>query len=370
MRFQKRPFDEVFSDESGGNIKTPTSEYLPSGQYPIIDQGQGYIAGYVNDPNRICGNGRPAIIFGDHTRCVKFVDFPFCMGADGVKVLRPKINADLKYLYHALSCIEIRNAGYDRHFKYLKRKEVPVPPLPEQRRIAQILDKAEALRAKRRAALAKLDTLAQSIFLEMFGDPAMNPKKWPVVTIRDLLESASYGTSEKSASSGDFPVIRMNNITSTGGMDFTDLKYMDLDPSMHDRYLVNYGDVLFNRTNSAELVGKSAIFRSKTKMAYAGYLVRLRVSKSNDPEYLSSFLNTSYSKRILRGMCKSIIGMANINASEIQKMSIPKPPLPLQQAFARRVEAIETLKAAHRASLAKLDALFASLQHRAFRGEL
>ena len=105
-------------------------------------------------------------------------------------------------------------------------------------------------------------------------------------------------------------------------------------------------------------------------MAYAGYLVRLRVNAENDPEYLARFLNTGYAKRMLRGMCKSIIGMANINATEIQAMKIAQPPYDLQREFARRVAAVEKLKTAHRASLAELDVLFAALQHRAFRGEL
>jgi len=253
---------------------------------------------------------------------------------------------------------------------FLTEAKIPLPPLAEQRRIAEVLDRAEALRAKRRAALAQLNSLTQSLFLDLFGDPATNPKGWPVRQIGDLLESASYGTSEKSGSEGQFPVLRMNNITRTGDMDFTDLKFMDLPQVLYDRYLVQTGDVLFNRTNSAELVGKTGIYRKTKPMAYAGYLVRLRMNEENNPEYLARFLNLDYSKRMLRGMCKSIIGMANINASEIQKMKIPQPPLPLQREFARRVTAVETLKAAHRASLTELDALFATLQHRAFRGEL
>jgi type I restriction enzyme S subunit len=201
----------------------------------------------------------------------------------------------------------------------LKKLPVPLPPLEEQRRIAEVLDRAEALRAKRLTTLAQLDSLTQSIFLDLFGDPATNLKGWPVKRIGDLLESASYGTSEKSAATGEFPVLRMNNITRTGEMDFSDLKFMDLQTGQHDRYLVRAGDVLFNRTNSAELVGKTGIFRESKPMAYAGYLIRLRLNKLNDPEFLSAFLNSGYSKRMLRGMCKSIIGMANINATEIKR---------------------------------------------------
>ena len=96
MTFLRLPFETVFSDESGGNVKTPQREYLQTGAFPIVDQGKILVSGYTNDASRVCGEGRPAIVFGDHTRCIKYVDFEFCMGADGIKVLRPKMEADLR----------------------------------------------------------------------------------------------------------------------------------------------------------------------------------------------------------------------------------------------------------------------------------
>jgi type I restriction enzyme S subunit len=248
--------------------------------------------------------------------------------------------------------------------------DIPLPPLHEQGRIAAILDRADALRAKRRAAVAALDALREAIFFHMFGDPATNTKEWPMRTIGDLIDSATYGTSEKAGVQGEFPVLRMNNITPTGEMDFTDLKYMNIADKERERYLVRNGDVLFNRTNSVELVGKTALFRAEKPMAYAGYLIRLRVNEANSPEYLAAFLNCRYAKRVLRAMCKSIIGMANINATEVKSMRVPQPPVSLQLEFARRLSAVAAMKTRHQASLEQLDTLFASLQHRAFRGEL
>ncbi|MFW6195085.1 MAG: restriction endonuclease subunit S, partial [Chloroflexota bacterium] len=180
------PFDKVFVDASRGNPKTPQREYLGSGPFPVVDQGKDLIAGYVDDAGRLCKAPLPVIVFGDHTRAIKYVDFPFCMGADGVKVLRPEIEANVKYLYHYLRQLRLTEGGYDRHFKYLKRSHIVLPPLEEQRRIAAILDQAEALRAKRRAAIDRLDSLTQSIFLDMFGDPVTNPKGWPVCSLAKL----------------------------------------------------------------------------------------------------------------------------------------------------------------------------------------
>lgn len=293
--------------------------------------------------------------------------------------VRPGPHLDSRYFVHQLMAdyqsgrlADYYTGATIKHLtgQDLARYRFPLPPLSEQRRIAAILDQAEILRAKRREALVQLDELQQAIFIEMFGDPVTNPKGWPTKKIGDLLESASYGTSEKSGPEGSFPVLRMNNITRSGEIDISDLKYMELAESEYDRYLVKAGDVLFNRTNSAELVGKTAVYRHADKVAYAGYLIRLRTNSDNDPEYLGCFLNTAFAKRILRGMCKSIIGMANINATEIQSMKIAQPPLAIQQEFGRRIQAVEREKSTYRKSLAELDGLFASLQHRAFQGTL
>jgi type I restriction enzyme, S subunit len=274
--------------------------------------------------------------------------------------------AALKVIEDATPFVTVKHLSV----KQIRDIAIPLPPLPEQRRIAEILDKADALRDKRRAALAQLDTLTQSIFLDMFGDPATNPKGWPMGRIGDLLESAAYGTSEKAGMAGEYPVLRMNNISYSGEMDFTDLKYMELSKDKEERYLVRKGDILFNRTNSADLVGKTAIFRDDKQMAYAGYLIRLRVKRGNDPEYLAAFLNTPYSKRVLRGMCKSIIGMANINATEVQAIRVAVPDSGCQRQFAKRVTATEELKAIQRKGLEELNSVFASLQYRAFQGKL
>lgn len=129
MTFQELPFLDVFKDASGGNIKTPQEEFLEEGDIPVVDQGQGLVAGFVNDRLRVCNAAPPVIVFGDHTRAIKYVDFEFAMGADGTKVLVPKVEgSDMKYLYYALNAIEIPAAGYSRHYKFLKETRIPFPP--------------------------------------------------------------------------------------------------------------------------------------------------------------------------------------------------------------------------------------------------
>src|SRR4051812_5081673 len=114
--WKKLTFLEVFEDVSGGNIKTPQSEYLKEGLIPVVDQGKALIGGFTDETERVCKTKPPVIIFGDHTRIIKYVDFPFAMGADGVKVLKPKNKENVKYLFYYLSAMQLPDAGYDRHY--------------------------------------------------------------------------------------------------------------------------------------------------------------------------------------------------------------------------------------------------------------
>ena len=284
-------------------------------------------------------------------------------------------SADLRWLSYRLDGLGLRQLnsaaavpGLNRDDAY--RQELLLPPIEEQRRIAAILDAADALRAKRRRALAKLDTLTQAIFIDMFGDVVANPNGWPMSRIGEVIESATYGTGKKAGSEGEYAVLRMGNLTYAGEIDFGDLKYVNLEGKELDRHLVRSGDVLFNRTNSAELVGKTAVYRDPEPIAYAGYLIRLRPGDRLDAEYLGAFMNLPSTKQKLRSMCKSIVGMANINATEVQRIEIPLPPLALQREFAVARDEVGSRIEHSRRQDERFDTLFASVQQRAFRGEL
>jgi len=117
-----------------------SADIQPSGRFPVIDQGQAFIAGYSDAEKRVIGDDLPLVIFGDHTRCVKYVDFPFILGADGTKVLKPREDLfDPKFFYYALLSLDIPNRGYNRHFSVLKEKSLPRPEKDEQRKIAAVL---------------------------------------------------------------------------------------------------------------------------------------------------------------------------------------------------------------------------------------
>lgn len=249
--------------------------------------------------------------------------------------------------------------------------EIPLPPLEEQKRIAAILDKADAIRRKRQQAIDLSDQFLRAVFLEMFGDPLTNPKGFHLVSIRDLISEAKYGTSGKASETvGKYPILRMGNITYEGGWDFSSLKYIDLKDEEKSKYLVNKGDLLFNRTNSKELVGKTAVYEEDSLMAIAGYLIRVRANERGNNYYISGYLNSNHGKLTLQSMCKSIVGMANINAQELQDIQILLPPIEIQENFAKVVVETKEKYLKQKQNLEKLNNLFNSLTQCAFKGEL
>ena len=176
-----KSFDEVFEDVTKLGVKIKTDEYHPIGKYQIIDQGQEAVAGYSDLEDGVF-ESVPAIVFGDHTRIVKYVDQPFFLGADGVKVLRSRFkDANYRYLYYALKSVKIPNTGYNRHFKWLKEAKIYYPNSEEQSKIVLILDGISSVIEHRQRQLQKLDELVKARFVEMFGDPELNPRGLPVL---------------------------------------------------------------------------------------------------------------------------------------------------------------------------------------------
>ena len=160
----------------------------------------------------------------------------------------------------------------------------------------------------------------------------------------------------------------MGNLTYNGAIVLDDLKYIDLKESEIDKYTVHKGDILFNRTNSKELVGKTAVYRGTNTVAFAGYLVRVRTNNLAHYEFLSAFMNSSYMKKKLQMKCKNIVGMANINAQEFQDFDIYLPPIDLQNQFAQIVQKIEAQKEKNQKVIEQMDNLFNSLMQQAFNG--
>ena len=166
-----KSFDDLFVDKTKFGTKLKTMDYRSQGKNIIIDQGQALVAGYTDRSEGIFDEV-PVIIFGDHTRVLKYIDTPFFLGADGVKILRCRLeDANYKYLYYALKNAHIPNTGYNRHYKWLKEIFIKYPSYKEQENIVNTLDKISGTIEKRKKELSLFDNLIKARFVEMFGDP-------------------------------------------------------------------------------------------------------------------------------------------------------------------------------------------------------
>jgi type I restriction enzyme S subunit len=255
----------------------------------------------------------------------------------------------------------------------LKALLVPLPPLPEQRRIAEVLDRAEALRAKRRAALAQLDTLTQSIFLTLFGDPVANPKGWSQCKLQDCLAiPLRNGLSPSSTGKVLAKVLTLSAITGSG-FDSTAWKTSTFQSEPPADQSVDETDFLICRGNgNVRLVGKGYFpTGDMPSVTFPDTMIAARIASERiERAFLQHVWNSAAVRRQVESLARTTNGTFKVNQTMLESIAFIAPPLELQREFAMRIAAVDKLKSAHHASLAKLDALFASLQHRAFRGEL
>jgi type I restriction enzyme S subunit len=293
------------------------------------------------------------------------------------RVLPDERCVDKRYLRHGLelALIEMQRHLHGATMQHVNRGEflstkIYLPSVEEQRRIAAILDAAEALREKRRQSLAKLDTFTQSIFLDLFGDPIENPRRFkvkPLIEIVDPARPISYGIlmpgPEQKIGIAYVRVVDMKE----GSIDLGSVRKTTLEISNEfRRSLLKPGDILLSIRGH---VGRLAIVPTELDGANITQDTARLAVKGAEAVFVCECLRAP---GFQRWMTKHTKGAAvrGINLGDVKLIPITLPPLPLQREFAAQVSAVERLKTAQRASLAKLDALFASLQHHAFRGEL
>lgn len=368
MKVAQVPFSAALLDVSGGNIKVPKSEYLHSGAFPVIDQGKEFASGYTNETKALFrGADLPVIIFGDHTRVFKYVDEPFAMGADGIKVLKPKQGYHPKFIFHALRQLRIPDAGYDRHFKYLRRTQIPVIPIEQQKRVATILDSADAVRAKRRASIALLDAFLGSVFLDMFGDPATNPKGWPLNTCGELCERITVGIVVKPASyyrPTGIPALRSLNIKPNRIVLENLVFFSEQDNKTRlAKTRLKTGDVVLVRTGQP---GTAAVVPKNCDGINAiDLLIASPTQDKLHPEYLAQFFNSSEGKRFVLASQRGQI-QQHFNVEMLRKAKVPTPPLHLQEHFAAIIYRYRKLLEIYETNALQMDNLFKSLQQQAF----
>jgi type I restriction enzyme S subunit len=242
---------------------------------------------------------------------------------------------------------------------FLARVKLPLPTLPEQKRIVDVLRQAEVVAKAKQSISEQIDQLVRTAYWEHFGawytpDGLIDP-----VRISDCVADSQYGVSEAMETYGTHAVLRMNSINSSGWLDLSELKYATLSAKDIASTELQNGDLLFNRTNSKELVGKCAVWRPVTgAFSFASYLIRLRLKDGILPEYLWATLNSAYGKYRLTNSAKQAVSMANVSPTDLGRITVPLPPMAVQETFAKFVHAVEALRSQ---MLNKLNA-FAELQ--------
>ena len=338
-------FGEVFEDVTKCGRKIPTTSYAKCGLYPIIDQGQIDIAGYTNETEGLYENV-PAIVFGDHTRVIKYVDRPCFLGADGVKLLKAKIpNANHRYLYYVLKNARIPNTGYNRHFKWLKELEIPLPDAQTQTDIVGILDELEDVLSLRKQQLAKLDELVKSRFIELFGDPDTNPLGWNEDVLSEHLEViGGYAFKSDKFEDEGIPVLRIGNINS-GRFLPVNMVYWNDDPAL-ERYKMYPGDLVMSLTGTVgkDDYGNVCILGADYPEYYLNQRnAKLSLKPTLNAKYLSELLKFERIKRRLTGISRGV-RQANISNKDILCLCVPIAPINLQQQFAAFVEQTDKSK--------------------------
>ena len=311
-------FDDIFEDYTKYSLKISKNLYLKSGLYPIIDQGKEEIAGY-SDKNINIFDKIPVIIFGDHTRIFKYVDYPFFSGADGVKILKNTSSLFLdKYLYYSLKNFKIPNTGYNRHFKWLKDFKIKYISLAKQEKIVSLIEKIKYFILKKKEQLKYLKKLNKSLFTRMFGDIKTNDKNWETNYWKDVL-NIKNGKNQKEVEdiNGKYPIYGSGGII-----------------GYSNAYICNENTIIIGRKGN---INKPILVKEKFWNVDTAF--GLEIKRDKISYYYLYYFCLFYNFEIHN----KAVTIPSLIKSDLEKISLPVPPIELQNKFAERVEKIEKL---------------------------
>lgn len=338
-------------------IKVDKSDYLLEGPVPIISQEESYISGYWDNLDDITPHNGPVIIFGDHSRVLKYVDCDFVVGADGVKIISPKDCICAKFLFHFLKWYNIPSLGYSRHFKLIKDATFPVPSIETQMQIVAELDKINETIEDCRELLCNLDALAQSLFYDFFGDPISNSKVWNISKVSDNFITGSGGTPSKKIdeywNSNDIPWIG-SNMCQNKVLYETDGKFISTLGLNNSSAKLLYEDTILVALVGAT-IGKVALLKTNTSTNQNIGFIKPNKDVAN-PIFLFYLFQGLYP--LFTGIGDGKFKMANL--SFIRNLPIILPPLELQEKFAELIEQIEEQKKDVESTIAELQTLLDS----------
>ena len=360
-----------------------SSEIESNGRFPVVDQGQAFIAGYSDAEERVISKGLPLVIFGDHTRCLKYVDFPFILGADGTKVLKPRADLfDSKFFYFALLGLDIPNRGYNRHFTILKERKIPRPEKEEQRKIVGVLGLVQRAVEQQERLIALTTELKKALLYQLFthglrGEPQKEteighvPQSWEVVTLGSLAKVGN-GSTPKRDNQGYWQggTIPWLNSTKIHERFITQADQFVTDLAIKECHLprVKPGSLLVAITGQGKTLGNTALVSLETcinqHLAYAQFTTARVV-----PEFVLWFMQTRYDHlRSISQAGGSTKGA--LTCGYLKTYPVPVPALEEQREIANVFAALDRKEKVHQRKHAALTALFRTLLHQLMTAQL
>lgn len=383
--WNKLGFEQVL-DKTGSFVKLKSKGYLTEGAYPVVDQGEAFVSGFVDDEELIYKGNLPVVIFGDHTRNLKFVDFSFAAGADGTKILKPIDALNEKFFYYYLKALKVPSLGYSRHFAILKSLDVPVPPLVEQNRIVAKLDEAfmhlETLKAKLERIPELLKKFRQTVLTyAVTGKLTEEWRKgkglteWKQVLLEELASVVDPHPSHRSPAEvpQGIPYVSIKDIQEDGTIDLDKARKVprSILEEHINRYDLMQGDFIFGKIGT---LGKPALLPIFNERNYAlSANVILIQPRHVNANYLYYYLSSNIIEKLLLEGTNSTSQPA-FGIKKVRSFPVPLPPEAEQLEIERRINALfaETRSIEKRYSLlkGKLNKLPHALLAKAFRGEL
>ena len=302
----------------------------------------------------------------------------------------PKENVDVEFLFYCLKyhgkrlySFIVQTTQKNVNRAITENLKIPRPPLPEQQKIAKVLGTIQtAVKQQNKiieAAKNLKKSLMQKLFTKGLGHTEFKeteigpmPIDWKKMKLGDddILTSTQYGLSLRGRTEGKYPILRMNNLVN-GYVDINDLQFVDVDDEVFRKFKLVKGDILFNRTNSIELVGKTSIFTLEGNFVFASYLIRLIINpKTINPYFLNFYLNWDATQVRLKSLASRGVSQANISATRLKTLNIPLPPLPEQQEIAHILSTADKKIEVEEKRKTTLNGLFKTMLHKLMTGEI
>ena len=364
---------DLFNTEKNGmplirirDVVPAKTETYYSGDYldDYLINNDDLLIGMDGDFNREKWQGGKALL---NQRVCKISAVPSILNQDYLYHFLPKA---LLKIHSETPAVTVKHLSV----KTIKEIEIPIPPLAEQKRLAAILDKADAIRRKRQQAIELADKFLRSVFLDMFGDPVTNPKGWDEQELSEIAlvqSGVTKGRKLEDKKTVSVPYMRVANVQD-GYLNLDDIQEIEVLETDIEKYRLHKGDLLLTEGGDPDKLGRGSIWQEQIENCiHQNHIFCVRPNKDIVlPIFLSAQIGSSRGKRYFLQVGKQTTGIATINKTVLCKYPALMPPIELQREFAKRVEKVETLKAKLKASQLQAEEQFKALSQRAFAGEL